>query len=208
MVNKIVQMKKTLSGRFFVHLLLGLSLLFTALASRFSKSFSVRIINLHVAIAPEVVFIGCPGKRSLYCSSWLPGLLKQIKYFANQSLLHRNIPWFPAWIPKREINKQKSRHPAFLHIFTCRTDYHGTDSFGLKMTGNQTLGLVADWSKRDQDGNVHSVFFTPVEDQWCIKFPGLTLAVGRRCTIIPGRNFANLTRLLKILQAVQWQIGA
>ena len=39
--QKILQMKKTLSGRFFVHLLLGLSLLFTALASCFSKSFTV-----------------------------------------------------------------------------------------------------------------------------------------------------------------------
>ena len=200
-------MKKTLSGRFFVHLLLGLSLLFTALASCFSKSFTVCIIHVHVTIAPEVVFIGCSGKRRLYCSSWLPGLLQQIKYLADQSLLHRNIPWFPAWIPKREINKQKSRHPTFLHNITCRTDYDGADSFGLKMTGNQTHGLVADWSKRDQNGNVHSVFFTPFEDHWCIRFPGLTLAVGRRCTIIPGRHFANLSRLLKLMQAVQWQIG-
>ena len=33
MANKIVQLKKNLSGIFFVYLLLGLSLLLTALAS-------------------------------------------------------------------------------------------------------------------------------------------------------------------------------
>ena len=154
-------MKKIFSRNLFIGLLFVLSLHFTALTSCFSKKFTVWIIYVHVAIAPKVVFIYCPSKSGLNCRSWLPWIHQQIKCLTDQSLLHSNVPWFSAWVSKWKINKQKSWYTAFLNNISCRTNHDSADSFWFKMSCNQTHGLVADWSKWNQNGNVNSVFFTP-----------------------------------------------
>ena len=80
-------------------------------------------------------------------------------------------------VPQREVREDKARHAAVLDDVEGGSDDDGRDTVGFEVSGDQTHGLVADRSKRGQDGGVDAILLQSPQDLRRIPFRRLLLAV-------------------------------
>ena len=91
-------------------------------------------------------------------------------------MLHRPVTWLATRIAEREVDEQHASDTTLLDDVAGAPDHHGGDSSCFKVARNQTHGLVAHRSKRDQEGDINLVFGTPLANRCGIK-TGTALAV-------------------------------
>ena len=68
--------------------------------------------------------------------------------------LHIGIPRVTAGIAQRKIDKKKPCDTAVLHNIERRANDYSRDAVRLEMPGDQTHGLVTDWSERGEQGRI------------------------------------------------------
>ena len=79
--------------------------------------------------------------------AWMACAFKQIKSSPDYRVLHRRIVRLTARVTKRKIRKDETRNPALLDDILGRAKHHCGKSVRFKMPGDQTHGLVANWSQ-------------------------------------------------------------
>jgi len=99
-------------------------------------------------------------------------------------LLGLDLARWAKGIAERNIAEHKARHPALLNNVTGRPDDHGGNTGGFEGSCSQTHGLVADRSKRYEDGDVQLVI--------CAK--GHELAVVGRDAVVSRRDRTDPSR--------------
>lgn len=90
--------------------------------------------------------------------------------------LHRPIVGSTARVAQREVDEHEAWDPGLLDDVSCAADHDGGDTGGLQMTCDQTHGLVADGSKRDEQCDVDAVVRAPLGDLFGVE-SGAALAV-------------------------------
>ena len=82
-----------------------------------------------------------------------------------------------------------------------RADYNGREAIRLKVSSDQTHGLVANRSKREEKRDVDGVSATEIEDRRRILVDGSALAEVRRHAIEARRESAYATDARELLEA-------
>ena len=117
--------------------------------------------QLHIRLAPLAGFV--PAKGRLQRRQRIARGLKQVEGHADDSPLHVLVIGLAARITKREVGKDKARHPALLNNIAGRAEDDRWDTLRFKMSGDQTHGLVTHRSQGDQQGNIDPILTTEVE---------------------------------------------
>jgi len=120
--------------------------------------------------------------------------LKEIERNTNDSSLHYRIIRLTARVAEGEVREYEARNAALLDNIPRRTDYNRRNAVCLKVSSDQTHGLVADRSERYEKGNIDRVGATEVEDCRGILLNGPPLAEVRRHAVEAGRGTPNPTR--------------
>ena len=148
-------------------------------------------VNLHVRAAPLACVV--PIEWSLHCGARVARSLKEIERNTNDSSLHNRIIGLTARVAEGEVREHEARNAALLDDIPRRADYDGRNAVRLKVSSNQTHGLVADRSERYEKRNLDLVNTTEVEDCRGIRVDGPPLAEVRRHAVEAGRETANTT---------------
>ena len=119
--------------------------------------------------------------------------LKDIERNTNDSSLHYRIIRLTARVAEGEVREHEAGNAALLDDIPRRTDYDRRNAVGLKVSSDQTHGLVADWSERYEKRNIDGVCATEVEDCRGILVDGPPLAEVRRHAVEAGRETADAT---------------
>ena len=118
---------------------------------------------------------------------------KEIERDTNDSLLHHRIIRLTARVAEGEVREHETGNAALLDDILRRADYDGRNAVRLKVSSDQTHGLVADRSERYEKRNVDLVSTAEVEDCRGILVDGPTLAEVHRHAVEAGRETANAT---------------
>ena len=166
--------------------LLGGPLSLPAFFSHPRQRFSIGIVDLHVSVSPDIVFVSVPHQRHLHRRSWHPRALKQFQGFFHYQALHRRVPGLATGIAEGKIAEEKTSHAAFLHNISGATNDDGWDAVRFQMPCDQTHGLMTDGSQRHQQGNVHPILSTPTENGRRILLACAALTIGGWHTVESG----------------------
>ena len=107
--------------------------------------------------------------------------------------MHHRIIRLTARVAEREVGEHEAGNAALLDDIPRRADYDGRNAVRLKVSSDQTHGLVADRSERYEKRNIDGVGATEVEDCRGILVDCPTLAEVRRHAVEAGRETANAT---------------
>ena len=118
---------------------------------------------------------------------------KEIERDTNDSSLHHRIIGLTARVAEGEVREHETGNAALLDDIPRRADYDRRNAVRLKVSSNQTHGLVADRSERYEKRNIDGVSATEAEDCGGIRVDGPTLAEVRRHAVEAGRETANAT---------------
>ena len=119
--------------------------------------------------------------------------LKEIERDTNDCSLHLRIIRFTARIAEGEVREHEAGNAALLDDILRGADYDRRNAVRLKVSSDQTHGLVTDRSERYQKPNIDGVGTTEVEDCRGILVDGPPLAEVRRHPVEAGRETANAT---------------
>jgi hypothetical protein len=112
--------------------------------------------------------------------------LKEIEGDTNNCSLHQRIIRLAAGVAQREVREHEAGYAALLDDIPRRADHHCRDPVCLKVSSDQTHGLMADRSERYEKRNIDGVGATEVEDRWGILVNGPSLAEVRRYAVEAG----------------------
>ena len=101
---------------------------------------------------------------------------KEIKRDTDYRLLHHRIVRLTARVTERKISKYETGNSALLDDILCSADYYCGNAVCFEVPGDQTHGLVADRSERNQKRNIDLVGATKVEHRRRILLNGPALA--------------------------------
>ncbi len=104
-------------------------------------------------------------------------MLEQIEGHTQTLLLHVSVTGSTNRVPEREIGEEESGHTTVLDDVAPGADDDGGQAGRFELTGNQTHGLVADWSEGDQQDDVDVVLAAPLDDGRRVDLDGASLAV-------------------------------
>ena len=83
--------------------------------------------------------------------------LQQVERNANDRALHHRIIRLAARVAERKIREHETGNSALLDDIPRRAEYHRREAIRLKVPSDQTHGLVANWSQRDEKHNIYGV---------------------------------------------------
>jgi len=146
---------------------------------------------MHVGAAPLVRAV--PIEWSLHCGARVARSLKEIERNTNDSSLHCRIIRLTARVAEGEVREYEARNAALLDNILRRTDYNRRNAVCLKVSSDQTHGLVADRSERYEKRNIDRVGATEVEDCRGILLDGPPLAEVHWHAVEAGRETPNPT---------------
>ena len=147
---------------------------------------AIVIAHPHKPLPPSFIgFTLRPCLWSLHGRPRQPSTLQKFQSATDDLVLHVRIPGLSTGIPKRKVHKQEARNTAFLNDIPGGPDDNRRNARGLKMSGNQTHGLVADGSKRNEEGDIDTILAHPRLDLRGILFECQSLAVVRRNAVEP-----------------------
>jgi hypothetical protein len=87
-------------------------------------------------------------KWSLHCGARVARGLNEVKRNANDLSLHERILRFTAGVAEREVSEYEARHAALLDDILRGTDNHSRNAVRLKVSSDQTHGLMTNRSER------------------------------------------------------------
>lgn len=111
--------------------------------------------------------------------------LKKIKRDADNCSLHLRIIGLPAGVAERKVREDETRNSTLLDDILCRAHYYCREAVRLKVSSDQTHGLVAYGSERYEKRNIHGVSATKLQHCRGILIDGPTLAEVRRHAVEP-----------------------
>ena len=164
----------------------------------------VRLVHPHKPLAPECVVLRIPDFGALHRRTRRPCPFEHIKRATYDVALHFFIPRLAAGIAERKVYKQKTRDAAFFNDVSTGADNNGWNSRGFQMSCNQTHGLVADRSQRDENRDINVILAHPTFDLRCVLLFVQTLAVICRRAIESLAHRSNSTFLNPFVQPRQW----
>jgi len=97
--------------------------------------------------------------------------------------LHLCVIWLTAGVAEREIGEQKTGHAAMFNDILRGPENNRWHSMSFKVPGDQTHGLMADGSQRDEKRNVGIVLTTTLKDFRSIRFHRSAMTVFGWCAI-------------------------
>ena len=134
-----------------------------------------------VAVIKFPACILAPVKRRLHGGAWTGCRFQQLQRELNGQLLRALITRPSGGVAKRKVAEQKARHTDGLDNVPGATHHDCGNTVGLKMTCNQTHGLVAYRSIGGENGDVRLVLANRAQDVDAILVDRCPLAaVGRR----------------------------
>ena len=147
---------------------------------------AIVIAHPHKPLPPSFIgFTLRPCFWSLHGRPRQPSTLQNFQSATDDLVLHVRIPGLSTGIPKRKVNKQEAWNTAFLDDVPGGPDDNRRNAGGLKMSRDQTHGLVADGSKRNEEGDIDTILAHPRLDLRGILFECESLAVVRRNAVEP-----------------------
>ena len=149
----------------------------------------MRVLSkLHIRCAPLAGFV--PLKGRLQRRARITRGLKQVERHPDDGPLHSRVVGLAARIAERKIGKDKARHAALLNDIARRAEDDRGNTLRLKMSGDQTHGLVTHRSQGDQQGNIDRVLTTEVEHGRGILVNGLPRTIDRGYAVEARRQAA------------------
>jgi len=127
--------------------------------------------------------------------------LQQVERNTNDRSLHHRIIRLAARVAEREVREHEAGDAALLDDIPRRADYDGRQAIRFKVSSNQTHGLVANRSEREEKHAVDGVSATDIEDCRRILVDGSALAKVRRHAIEARRGTADATGSRKFFEA-------
>jgi hypothetical protein len=118
---------------------------------------------------------------------------QQVERNANDRSLHHRIIRLAARVAEGEVREHEAGDPALLDDIPCRPDYDGRQAIRFKVSSDQTHGLVANRSEREEKRDVDGVSATEIEDFWRILVDSAALAMVRRHAVETRRGTADAT---------------
>ncbi len=88
--------------------------------------------------------------------------LQQVERNANNRSLHHCIIRLAARVAEGEVREHEARDPALLDDVPRRADYDRREASRFKVSSDQTHGLVANWSEREEKRDVDGVSATEI----------------------------------------------
>lgn len=123
--------------------------------------------------------------------------LQQVERNANDRLLHHLIIRLAARVAEGEVREHETGDPALLDDIPRRADYDGRQTIRFKVSSDQTHGLVANRSEREEKRDVDGVSATKIEDFRRILVDSSALAIVRRHAVETRRGTADATNSRK-----------
>ena len=115
--------------------------------------------------------------------SWISCCRKQLQNHRHDFALHRSIPGLATRVAEREIGEEETGDATLFDDVTGGAEDDGGDTVIFQMTSDQTNCLVADWSERDEEGDIDLILETIAQDGRGCFLTCLTLAVFGRCAV-------------------------
>ena len=112
-------------------------------------------------------------------------MLQELQRATDDLVLHLHVPGLAAGIAEGKIHEQEARHAALLDDIPGGPDDDRRDAGGLEVSCGQTHGLVADGSKRDEEGDIDAILTHPGFDPGRVLLERQPLAVVRRDSVEP-----------------------
>ncbi len=119
--------------------------------------------------------------------------LQQIERNANDRSLHHRIIRLATRVAEGEVREHEAGNPALLDYITCRADYDARQAIRFKVSSDQTHGLVANRSQREEKRDVDGVSATKIENFRRIFVDSSALAIVRRHAVETRRGTADAT---------------
>jgi hypothetical protein len=119
--------------------------------------------------------------------------LEQIERDANDRSLHHRIIRLAARVAEWKVRKHEAGDAALLDDIPRRADYDRREAIRFKVSSDQTHGLVANWSEREEKRDVDGVSATEIEDGRRIVVDGSALAEVRWHAIKARRGNVDAT---------------
>jgi hypothetical protein len=148
-----------------------------------------RYSKTHVCAAP--IACAVPIEWSLHRGARVAGSVQEIERNTNDSSLHHRIIRLTARVAEGEVSEHEAGNAALLDDIPRRANYDCRNAVRLKVSSDQTHGLMADRSERYEKRNIDRVCATEVEDCGGIRVDGPPLAEVRRHAVEAGRETAN-----------------
>ena len=127
--------------------------------------------------------------------------LQQVERNTKDRLLHHRIIRLAARVAEGEVREYEAGDPALLDDIPRRADYDGRQAIRFKVSSDQTHGLVANRSEREEKRDVDGVGATEIEDCRRILVDGSALAKVGRHAIEARRGTANATNSREFFEA-------
>ena len=133
--------------------------------------------QFHIRCAPFTGFV--PLKGRLQRRARIARGLKQVERHPDNSPLHVRVARLTARIAEWKIGKDKARYATLLNNIARRAEDDCGNTLRLKMSGDQTHGLVTHRSQGDQQGNIDAILTAEVKHGRGIFVHRLPRAIGR-----------------------------
>ena len=130
--------------------------------------------------------------------------LQQVERSANDRSLHRRVIRLAARVAEREIREHEAGNAALLDDVPRRADDDGRQAVGFKVSRDQTHGLVANRSEREEERDVDGVSATEIEDGRRILVDSSALTIIRRHAVKARRGTADAAGSGEFFEAVDW----
>lgn len=121
--------------------------------------------------------------------------------------LHGAIPGLATGIAEREVSEHETRNTAMLDYVQRRTQDDCGDTSSLQVACNQTHGLMAYRSQRDQHRDVNAILLAASENFGGIGLQRLTLAVFGGRAVESRREGTKMAVADAFLQMIDGEIG-
>lgn len=157
----------------------------TAFFSLPGEHFAVTVVDPHEGVAP---LIAVPAEWRLNRGAGHLAPLQQIKGSSHDRALHLGVPGLPAWVSQWKVGEHKAGDAAFLDDVAGRAQYYGGHAVLFEVPGDQTHGLVADWSECREEHGVDTILTGPFQDLRGIPQRCFALAVFGGDPIEAGRD--------------------
>ena len=131
----------------------------------------------------------------------MPRRLQQVERNTNDRSLHHRIIRLAARVAEWKVREHEAGDPTLLDDIPRRADYDGRQAIRFKVSSDQTHGLVANRSEREEKRDVDGVSATEIEHGRRILVDGSALAEVRRHAIEARRGTADATDSRELLEA-------
>lgn len=177
----------------------------TALVTGGPQRGAVVLADTHIGLLPGAGVVPhlWPDDGCARCSC----LLEEVERAPDDIPLASFVPWAATGVSEREISGQEARYAAVLDDVARRADDHSRNARRFERPCDQTHGLVADGSERNEQRNVNAVFATAGHDRRRVLLDGAALRVLGRCAVEMRPQRAEPACRDQALKLTHWQIG-